>query len=375
MKHRGLAVHAAIWFGAAAAVFEIEAGIAAGGNWKAVLLGRLVGGVLLFAAGLIGARTGQNAMETTGSAFGIRGSRLFAALNLIQLVGWTAVMVSQGAKMVSTLSGADVSWVMLGFAALVTIWLYRGLWENSRLLVVVMSVSAALAVFTTFRMTAMPRTVALPETDFWQVFEMSVAMSLSWLPLISDYTSKSSRPVACTLVSTVVYTAAGCWMGSLGMVLAKCGISGLAEGFVQAGISGVGIVVVVLSTVVGTLLDTYSAGESATVIGLDFPQKEASAVVCIVGAAMALAGVIDLYSNFLCIIASVFAPMTAVLLTSRYLVRNSRPVWNFVAWEAGALTYQMAGASPIGPTLTAILVSAVLTLCFSLRKVVPPHQS
>lgn len=371
MKHRGLAVHAAIWFGAAAPVFEVEAGLACGGNWKAVLLGRLVGGVLLFAAGLIGARTGQNAMQTTASAFGVRGSRLFAALNLIQLVGWTAVMVSQGSKMVSALSGADVSWVTLGFAALVVLWLFRGLWENARLLVVSMSVLAALAVFMTFRMTALPRTVALPTADFWQVFEMSVAMSLSWLPLISDYTGKSARPVACTLVSTLVYTVVGCWMSLLGMVLATCGISGLAEGFVRAGIAGAGIVVVVLSTVVGTLLDTYSAGESATVIGLDFPQREASAVVCIVGAAMALAGVIDLYSNFLFLIASVFAPMTAVLLTSRYLTRNSRPVWNFVAWEAGAVTYQMADASPIGPTLTAILVSAVLTLCFSLTRPTP----
>ena len=61
-------------------------------------------------------------------------------------------------------------------------------------------------------------------------------------------------------------------------------------------------------------------------------------------------------------IASVFAPMAAVLLVSHY-IRKSRPKWrNFAAWAVGFIVYHAAGTSPVGPTITAVLISAILAL-------------
>ena len=56
-----------IWFGAAISLAEIEAGLYCRGSLSAVILGHLLGGAMLFLAGLIGARTRQNGMECTKS--------------------------------------------------------------------------------------------------------------------------------------------------------------------------------------------------------------------------------------------------------------------------------------------------------------------
>ena len=63
----------------------------------AILLGHLIGCVLLFLAGVIGGKVRKSAMETVKISFGQKGSLLFALLNVIQLVGWTAIMIYDGA--------------------------------------------------------------------------------------------------------------------------------------------------------------------------------------------------------------------------------------------------------------------------------------
>ena len=63
----------------------------------AILLGHLIGGLMMFAAGMIGAKERKSAMETVKMSFGEKGSLLFAVLNVLQLVGWTAIMIYDGA--------------------------------------------------------------------------------------------------------------------------------------------------------------------------------------------------------------------------------------------------------------------------------------
>ena len=52
---------------------------------------------MMLLAGLIGGRTGRSAMETVKMSFGQKGGLLFAFLNVLQLVGWTAIMIYDGA--------------------------------------------------------------------------------------------------------------------------------------------------------------------------------------------------------------------------------------------------------------------------------------
>jgi len=367
MKKFSCVALGAIWFGAAVSVAEIEAGIQSGGNGPALVCGHVLGGLLLFAAGLIGARTDRNAMETTASAFGKLGGRFFAMLNLLQLVGWTAVMVMQGAAAVHAIAGVPTAWGCAGLSALVAAWLFVVAYDKFHLATTGIVLLAILAGVMTFRLGALPATGEVVPLGFWASFEISVAMPLSWLPLISDYTRDAKRPVAGTATAAGVYTFVSIWMYALGLLLARSGAEDLPTGIAKLCIGIVGLGVVVFSTMTTTFLDAYSSGESAKAI---FPKVDAKIVgvlVCALGAALAVSGIVERYVDFLYLIASVFAPMAAVLLASHYLVRKPHARWNFISWLVGFVVYQISGASPIGPSLTSLVVSAGLACVPMLR--------
>ena len=104
MEKKGTSVfsNGLIWFGAGVSLAEILTGtyfapLGFGKAMAAILLGHLIGGLMMFAAGMIGAKERKSAMETVKMSFGERGSLLFAVLNVLQLVGWTAIMIYDGA--------------------------------------------------------------------------------------------------------------------------------------------------------------------------------------------------------------------------------------------------------------------------------------
>ena len=99
---------------------------------------------------------------------------------------------------------------------------------------------------------------------FGAAVELSVAMPLSWLPLISDYTRDAKEPVKATAVSAVVYGLVSCWMYVIGMGAAIfTAESDIAQILVKAGMGIAGLLIVVFSTVTTTFLDAYSAGVSS----------------------------------------------------------------------------------------------------------------
>ena len=117
----GLFTNMIIWFGVAISVSEIQAGIqiasAAPLNsiWVPLILGHLIGGVLLYFVGLIGARLRVNAMESIKSTFGNFGSKFFASLNVLQLIAWVAVLNAQGAILCTYLHNSGCSYSHMGF--------------------------------------------------------------------------------------------------------------------------------------------------------------------------------------------------------------------------------------------------------------------
>ena len=88
--------------------------------------------------------------------------------------------------------------------------------------------------------------------------EMAVAMPLSWMPLISDYTKEAEKPFAATLTSSVTYGIISCWMYVIGMNAAiYTGESDIASIMVKAGLGIAGLLIIVFSTVTTTFLDAY----------------------------------------------------------------------------------------------------------------------
>ena len=362
MKKTSVFSNGVLWFGAAISIAEIEAGCSIGGNWTALIAGHLFGGFMLYAAGLLGATSGKNAMETTTATFGRFGMRMFAVLNIVQLVGWTAVMIAQGGAAVSQLTSLPYTLPCLALAILIGVWIFVAFGDRFHLATIAMGALALMAVVLSVRLVWLAPSATPPSLGFWPAFEISVAMPLSWLPLIADYTSTAARPRLSTAVSAGVYTLASMWMYALGILLGRMGANTVAEGIVAAGLGSIGLVVIVFSTVTTTFLDAYSSGESARSIVAKTNSRLIGVIVCAIGGALAIGGVMDHYINFLYLISSVFAPMSAVLLVDRYLLKTGSTKWNLLAWLVGFIVYQFAGSSPIGPTFFAFSASILVAI-------------
>ena len=95
-----------IWFGAGVSIAEILTGtyyapLGFSKGLLAIIIGHIIGCSLLFFAGYIGALSKKSAMETTKLSFGKIGSCFFALINVIQLVGWTGIMIYDGSAAVT----------------------------------------------------------------------------------------------------------------------------------------------------------------------------------------------------------------------------------------------------------------------------------
>jgi len=391
-KRTGLFSNGIIWFGVAISVSEIEAGIeigaasAPGSLWLPLILGHVLGGILLFFVGLIGARVRLNAMETTTSTFGKYGSKFFAALNTFQLLAWVAVLNAQGASALAGLN-LPISFPLtcIILAVLIAIWVFVGLKRSANVTTVVMAALAVLLAVLSVKLfglsSAESTTVAGTAAGaaallgFWNIFEISIAMPISWLPVISDYTKDVENPVKATAVSAAAYTFASLWMYILGIEIAGIGVNNsIAQAILLAGLGIPGIIIVVLSTVTTNFLAANSAGESSKAIYGKINPKVAGVIVSLLSAALAISGIMEHYIGFLYLIASVFAPMAAVLLVSFYFEKAGAVnasesgatgkafwLWNLFAWLAGFAVYQVAerlDSVPLGPTLLAVIVSA-----------------
>ena len=159
---------------------------------------------------------------------------------------------------------------------------------------------------------------------FGAAVELSVAMPLSWLPLISDYTREAEKPVQATAVSAVVYGLVSCWMYVIGMGAAIfTGETDIAQIMVKAGLGIAGLLIIVFSTVTTTFLDAYSAGISSESLGEKIHGKWVAVVVTVIGIAGAILFPMDDITDFLYFIGSVFAPMIAIQIADFFILKLS----------------------------------------------------
>ncbi|WP_298840520.1 cytosine permease, partial [uncultured Clostridium sp.] len=87
-----------LWFGAAVSIAEImTGGLIAPLGFKVgiivILVGHLIGTGILVLGGIIGTREKVPSMTSTNISFGVYSTYLFSILNILQLIGWTAIMI------------------------------------------------------------------------------------------------------------------------------------------------------------------------------------------------------------------------------------------------------------------------------------------
>ena len=375
-----------IWFGAGVSLAEILTGtyfapLGFGKAMAAIILGHLIGGLMMFAAGMIGARERKSAMETVKMSFGEKGSLLFAILNVLQLVGWTAIMIYDGALAADgVLHIGNWIWAII-IGVLIIVWILIGITNLGKVNTVAMTALFILSLVL-FKVIFFGTGIAAPIVDdgsltFGAAVELAVAMPLSWLPLISDYTREAEKPFAVTLASVVVYSLVSIFMYMIGMGAAIfTGEYDIAQIMLKTGFGVVGLLIIVFSTVTTTFLDAYSAGVSSVSISSKIKEKWAAIVVTIIGTIAAIVYPMDNITDFLYLIGSVFAPMIAVQIADYFILKKADAFnlsfkWhNLIVWLAGFVIYRilMQVDTPVGNTLPDMIITVIL--CVVVEKVV-----
>lgn len=367
-----------IWFGAGVSLAEILTGtyfasLGFGKAMAAIIIGHIIGCTLLFLSGVIGGKSRLSAMETVKSSFGERGGRFFAFMNVLQLVGWTAIMIYDGALAANGIFAAGNAVWCAVIGALILVWILVGITNLGKINTVAM---AALFILTLilckviFFGGGVMSNAAEDGMTFGAAVELAVAMPLSWLPLISDYTREAEKPVKATAASAIVYFLVSCWMYIIGMGAALfTGESDIALIMLKAGLGIAGLVIVIFSTVTTTFLDAYSAGISGESIIPKLNGKHAAVAVTVIGTVAAMLFPMDDITDFLYLIGSVFAPMIAVQLADYFILHRDRrgaalDVRNAVIWAIGFIVYRllMQLDLPVGNTLPDMLITIALCL-------------
>jgi putative hydroxymethylpyrimidine transporter CytX len=239
-----------------------------------------------------------------------------SVLNLVQLVGWTAVWIT-----VEVLRAGDLG----------------ALWRA-------------------------PDGGGLP---FWLAVDLVIVMPVSWLPLAADY-NRFARPGTRAAVGTYVgYLIGNVWFYALGVLLAlAAGASPDAVGIGSSIVALAGGGLVLLALLVGesdnAFADIYSAAVSTQNVAPRVSQRGLVAAVGGIGLALALAFTMETYELFLLLIGSVFVPLFGVF-AAYYFVRHRGRYgeerlferggvrWRaLVPWAAGFVVYQWSVAT--GPT-------------------------
>ena len=383
-KRTSLLENGLIWFGAGVSIAEILTGtyFSSLGFQKglaAILVGHVIGCVMLFLAGVIGGKSRLSAMETVKGSFGNKGGQFFAILNVLQLVGWTAIMIYDGALAVDGMvSTGRWLWCLI-IGALIVVWILIGITNlgkiNTAAMILLFILTLVLCKVIFFDGNIIQST-ADDSLSFGAAVELAVAMPLSWLPLISDYTREAEKPVKATAVSAIVYGIVSCWMYVIGMGAALfTGESDIAQILLKAGLSIAGLLIIVFSTVTTTFLDAYSAGISSESIFSKIKGKYAAIVVTIIGTVGAILFPMDDITNFLYLIGSVFAPMIAIQIADFFLLHRDRRKnafdWrNLIIWVIGFVIYRllMRVDLPVGNTLPDMVITIVI--CVIVGKIV-----
>ncbi len=377
-----------LWFGAAMSVAEIQTGglLASadpGPGLAALLAGHLVGATLLGLMGLMGFREGTPSLVCTRISFGRQGSWLLSLANMLQLMGWTAVMIQQNSQALGGITrnlwGVELTGVSIlalgGLVALWAFWESRGQHSGNVVAVILLALLGLLTTWVLWRHPGEAAAAHAPAgLSFGEAFELSLIMPLSWVPLVADYACRAKSARAACLAPALGYFCGSVWMYGLGFAGAI--LTGKADPspmLMAAGLGTAALSVLVFSTVVTTFLDVYSAVASARNIVPNLPEKTAGLAVVAIGTGAAMFWDSSVYVNFLHCIGAVFAPLSAIIFTDYFLLRadeRDRAVslpglFSLGAGIAGYVLFSYVG-SPLGPTFACLLLT--LAVHFLSRK-------
>ena len=339
-------------------VLEPVAGpMSLGAALVALLVGTVLGGLALGASAVPGAHTGAPAMVLLRGLFGTRPSYLPTLLNVVQLLGWsTFELVTIGTAMHQIAGGVPRWAYILAAGALTTVLALRPLtWIRALRKYVTIAVVLAL-VYLLVQLLRQP----LPPlwhggwNGFWIAVDTVIGVSVSFVPLASDY-SRHARTAKDAFNSAFFgYGATQIICYGLGLValvtVAHEDSTRIFSSFMAVPIGTLAFAVIAVRELDQSFADTYSTAVSVQNLRPRWDRRVLAVVIGAVATVCALALNIDDYENFLILIGSVFVPLLGVLVVDYFVIRrgqwdlstDSRPRWStLVPWLLGFVAYQL----------------------------------
>jgi nucleobase:cation symporter-1, NCS1 family len=345
----------------------------------AVLVGSVIGNLMLGVAGMIGADGRVPSMVLLRSPLGQRGSYLPTTLNVAQCLGWATFELIIIAAAASALSDelfgvrANGAWtIFFGFVAAVLALL--GPIGFVRRFVRRFAIYAVLASLVYLSWWALDEAnlgnlwAAKGEggTSIWLGIDLVIAITVSWVPLVADYTRFSRDRRSALIGSGVGYFLGATWMLALGVLLVLSrNLTDAAQVPVAVAAAGVAAALALLAVTVDetdeAFANIYSTAVSLQNLLPGVPQRLLIGAVSAAATLGALIINLRTYESFLLLLGSAFVPLFGVLLAD-WLVRGARyrsadffaapaiRVAPIVAWVVGFALYHWLHEPPLGPT-------------------------
>ena len=205
-------------------------------------------------------------------------------------------------------------------------------------------------------------------------FDIAIAMPLSWLPLIADYSRFGKRANSVFGGTALGFFIGNFWLMGLGvaytLAFAPSGeVNALLLALAGAGL-GIPLLLILLDESENAFADIHSAAVSSGIL-LRLKVEHLALAIGVICTLIACFAPLAQYQNFLLLIGSVFAPLFGVVLVDHFILRHRRAGavaslrWPaLVAWLGGIATYHLlANLYPdVGATLPALVLAGLLQL-------------
>lgn len=297
----------------------------------AIVVGTVLGCSLVGVVGAIGAQTASPTMVVFRGLFGRWGSALPTLLNVAQCLGWATFEV-----WIISVAGHQVwpqapRWVFVVLAgALATLMALRPL-GSTRVLKRVAVVAVVLC--TAYFLLEAARRPLGPLTSggwsgLWTNVDLVVSMSVSWVPLVADY-SRHGRDARSSgwAVGLGYGVASGAFflVGVLGLLAYRPADGDVIGALLAVPAGALALAILALDELDQAFANVYSTAISAQNL---LPRVDRRPLAVAIGVAATLLGlgVADGYSyeGFLLLIGALFTPLGAVLAVDYHLVRRGR---------------------------------------------------
>jgi putative hydroxymethylpyrimidine transporter CytX len=336
----------------------------------ATIVGGLIGSTMLGVAALIGADAGVPTMALHRAPLGQRGSYLATGLNVLQCLGWsvfeiTVIAIAAGA-LSQRLLGVHLIWMwklvfgalglalaLLGPVGFVRRYVRKiGIWAVAASIVYL-----AVWILQHGHVTNLWHAGG-HGGSFWLGVDLIIALTVSWVPLVADYTRFSRDRRSAFFGVGIGYLLPTLFQFGFGSILVLSrGVDPNHPELILTAIAGGGaaaalaLLALTVDETDEAFANVYSSAVSTQNVLSRVPQRALIACASVIATAGALAIDMRSYQRFLLLLGAVFVPLLGVLAAhwlcngAHYSERDIFGSPSFrpgpiVAWAAGFLVYE-----------------------------------